>query len=199
MASERLRSFGAASRLVAPVAFGRAVALELEMPRVLLEVVSVPLGRAQSSAARAVAGSGETIRLGRGADCDLSFPMDTTASREHCQVTVNGDVIELVDSSTYGTSVNGRPVTNAVLFNGDQIEFGQGIVVSVHVDPDEEDAAGDEGRGQATIAYVGPTESLSNLCNAAKQGGEDDKPTGYQIEFLSANSRGNPLDRKSVV
>lgn len=62
--------------------------------------------------------------VGRGADADLRVH-DTGVSRAHAELRVEGDVVRVVDlGSTNGTLVNGRPVTTAVLSDGDSIEVG---------------------------------------------------------------------------
>jgi serine/threonine protein kinase len=77
---------------------------------------------AGASAAWSVAGK---YLIGRGAQASLALVNDLTASVEHCRIEVNptGCVIEDL-GSRYGTSVNGRPITRALLNEGDVIKVG---------------------------------------------------------------------------
>jgi DNA-binding NtrC family response regulator len=65
----------------------------------------------------------ETIRVGRGPDCDLQVP-DRAVSRHQCDLMSSDIGVELVDRSGAGTVVNGKPVRKAVLAHGAVIEFG---------------------------------------------------------------------------
>jgi pSer/pThr/pTyr-binding forkhead associated (FHA) protein len=165
--------------------------VEPEMPRVLLEVTS-----GQSQIKRAVAESGETVRLGRDSMCDLAFPLDTTVSREHCRVEITDDSVSLVDSSSYGTTVNGQSIKTTELQHGDQIGFGHGIAITVIVDDDEDDASADEGGDtieNTSVAYLGPTESLSSLLSDSSNLPDLDSPIAFNVEFLSTERAGRVL------
>ncbi|MFT5326848.1 MAG: pSer/pThr/pTyr-binding forkhead associated (FHA) protein [Planctomycetaceae bacterium] len=170
------------------------------MPRVLLEVIS-----GQSQVSRAVAEPGETIRLGRDALCDLSFPLDTAVSREHCRIEVGDEVISLADSSSYGTTVNGNEVKTVELQHGDQIGLGHGIVVAVIVDEDDDSSSEDgmETIEHASVAYLGPTESLSSLLSDSRLAADPDSPVAYKIDFLSTEREGRvlsfPIDQAVVI
>jgi len=149
---------------------------EKVMPRVLLEVTG-----GQSTAKRTIAEPGQIVRLGRDETCDLSFPLDTTVSREHCRIEVHDETVTLSDSSTYGITLNGETVTSVEVSDGDRIGFGHDIVVRVLFDtddPDEDDA-------RSSIDYLGPTASLSSLLQSSDESENDTEPVGYQIEFLS--------------
>src|SRR5262245_34257662 len=63
--------------------------------------------------------------IGRGTQANLALVNDLTASVEHCRVELEptGCVIEDL-RSRYGTTVNGRPVTRALLNDGDVIKIG---------------------------------------------------------------------------
>jgi pSer/pThr/pTyr-binding forkhead associated (FHA) protein len=170
------------------------------MPRVLLEVIS-----GQSQVKRAVAESGETIRLGRDALCDLSFPLDTAVSREHCRVNVGDEVISLADSSSYGTMVNGNQVKTVELQHGDRIGLGHGIVVAVIVDDDDDSSSEDgiETLDHASVACLGPMESLASLLIDSGLTTDPDSPVTYKIEFLSTEREGRvlsfPIDQAVVI
>lgn len=62
--------------------------------------------------------------IGRSNDVDFRLP-DTGVSREHAEITFNGQEAILVDlKSTNGTSVNDMPVDNWLLADGDVITVG---------------------------------------------------------------------------
>ncbi|QGU00940.1 FHA domain-containing protein FhaA [Corynebacterium kalinowskii] len=62
--------------------------------------------------------------IGRGQDADLRLP-DTGVSREHVEITWNGEDAVLTDlQSTNGTTVNDMPVDNWMLADGDVISVG---------------------------------------------------------------------------
>jgi hypothetical protein len=62
--------------------------------------------------------------VGRGADADLRLH-DTGVSRAHAELRIEGEQVRLADlGSTNGTLLNGRPVSDAVLSDGDRIEVG---------------------------------------------------------------------------
>ncbi len=62
--------------------------------------------------------------IGRGLDNDLVLE-STDVSRHHARIEYADDAFHLLDlGSTNGTRVNGRPVQQAALRDGDQIEFG---------------------------------------------------------------------------
>lgn len=62
--------------------------------------------------------------IGRGQDADLRLP-DTGVSREHVEITWNGEDAVLTDlQSTNGTTVNDMPVDNWMLADGDVITVG---------------------------------------------------------------------------
>ena len=62
--------------------------------------------------------------LGRSNDSDFRLP-DTGVSRQHAEITWDGQVAVLVDlQSTNGTTVNDEPVENWMLADGDVITLG---------------------------------------------------------------------------
>ena len=65
-----------------------------------------------------------TITIGRAADADVRLS-DTSVSRKHAEVRRTGDGWTIVDlGSTNGTRVNGAPVTDRKLRDGDTITVG---------------------------------------------------------------------------
>ncbi|MCQ9334368.1 DUF3662 and FHA domain-containing protein [Corynebacterium phoceense] len=62
--------------------------------------------------------------IGRSTDADLRLP-DTGVSRQHAEITWNGQDAVLVDlQSTNGTTVNDTPIENWLLADGDVITMG---------------------------------------------------------------------------
>ena len=62
--------------------------------------------------------------IGRSNDADLRLP-DTGVSRQHAEITWNGQDAVLVDlQSTNGTTVNDTPIENWLLADGDVITLG---------------------------------------------------------------------------
>lgn len=54
-------------------------------------------------------GEGNSVTMGRGRDCDLSFPQASNVSSNHCRLEVRGGRVILTDlNSTNGTYVNGK-------------------------------------------------------------------------------------------
>ena len=89
--------------------------------------------------------------LGRSNDADFRLP-DTGVSRQHAEITWDGEVAVLVDlQSTNGTTVNEEPVENWMLADGDVITLGHSHIevrivepsaqgVPAEAQPDVEDA-----------------------------------------------------------
>ena len=66
--------------------------------------------------------------LGRSNDSDFRLP-DTGVSRQHAEITWDGQVAVLVDlQSTNGTTVNDEPVENWMLADGDVITLGHSSI-----------------------------------------------------------------------
>ncbi|MFA6564453.1 MAG: FHA domain-containing protein [Verrucomicrobiia bacterium] len=62
--------------------------------------------------------------IGSDEDADIILE-DAAVSRYHCTVAVSPNGIHVQDlASTTGTRINGRPVTSAILQNGDKLEVG---------------------------------------------------------------------------
>ena len=102
---------------------------------------SAPAGRGSGSAAEGVIlrledGSGRTYRLnrgsnllGRGQDAHFRLP-DTGVSRQHVDIYYDGQRAVLSDlGSTNGTTVNGGPVQDWQLADGDVIRVGHSDIV----------------------------------------------------------------------
>ncbi len=62
--------------------------------------------------------------IGRRPNCDLWIPL-ASISRRHCQLSYNDGVLKIRDlGSRNGTFLNGKPVTEAVVKEGDSIKIG---------------------------------------------------------------------------
>mgnify|MGYP001660730982 CR=1 FL=1 len=73
--------------------------------------------------------------LGRSNDADFRLP-DTGVSRQHAEITWDGEVAVLVDlQSTNGTTVNEEPVENWMLADGDVITLGHSHIEVRIVEP----------------------------------------------------------------
>lgn len=69
----------------------------------------------------------ETISIGRHPSCQVNFPSDmTTISRRHAEIRREGNRFIACDTSTNGTMVNGKPITEIVLKNGDVLTLAEG-------------------------------------------------------------------------
>lgn len=65
-----------------------------------------------------------SIALGRSQECDITL-LDTNVSRRHAEIRPRGDGFVVVDlGSTNGTRVNGVPVSERELRDGDEITLG---------------------------------------------------------------------------
>jgi len=70
--------------------------------------------------------TGQSARVGRGEGLDVSFPEDLKMSTQHFLIEGRPDCGLLTDlKSTNGTFVNGEPVTEVIVGNGDEILAGQ--------------------------------------------------------------------------
>lgn len=69
----------------------------------------------------------DCISIGRHPSCSVLFPTDLTIiSRRHAEIRREGNQFRLVDSSSNGTYVNGKKVTECMLREGDVLEFADG-------------------------------------------------------------------------
>jgi pSer/pThr/pTyr-binding forkhead associated (FHA) protein len=67
------------------------------------------------------------IVIGRHSDCQVQFPKDVaTLSRKRARIVREGNRFKIIDQSTNGTFVNGKPVAEAYLKDGDVITFAEG-------------------------------------------------------------------------
>lgn len=67
-----------------------------------------------------------TFVIGRDADCDLALLAEPGVSRVHARIVSVGDRYRLIDNeSRNGTLVNGQPVRDTLLHNGDTIDIAQ--------------------------------------------------------------------------
>ena len=88
--------------------------------------------------------------LGRSNDADFRLP-DTGVSRQHAEITWDGEVAVLVDlQSTNGTTVNDEPVENWMLADGDVITVGHSHIEVRIVEPHGLNS--DEGRNPEDVA-----------------------------------------------
>ncbi len=72
------------------------------------------------------------VTIGRLADRTIVLA-DPNASRHHADLAPEGDSFVLIDlGSTNGTKVNGRPITRALLADGDELTFGT-ITIRFHL------------------------------------------------------------------
>ncbi len=71
--------------------------------------------------------SDQVISIGRDPSGHVHFPKDLTIiSRNHAEITREGNRFKLIDQSTNGTLVNGKMVKEAYLKDGDVLTFAEG-------------------------------------------------------------------------
>lgn len=69
----------------------------------------------------------ERITIGRHPSSTLCFPKDLTIiSRKHAEIVREGNRFKILDHSTNGTYVNGKPTSQAYLKNGDVLTLAEG-------------------------------------------------------------------------
>ncbi|WP_269509055.1 DUF3662 and FHA domain-containing protein [Corynebacterium faecium] len=92
--------------------------------------------------------------LGRSNDSDFRLP-DTGVSRQHAEITWDGQVAVLVDlQSTNGTTVNDEPVENWMLADGDVITLGHSsIEVRIIGGEDKPQASANQPEFTDSVAY----------------------------------------------
>ncbi|WJZ14334.1 DUF3662 and FHA domain-containing protein [Corynebacterium gottingense] len=92
--------------------------------------------------------------LGRSNDADFRLP-DTGVSRQHAEITWDGEVAVLVDlQSTNGTTVNEEPVENWMLADGDVITLGHSHIEVRIVEPLAQAAAAADAHQDVLEAQV---------------------------------------------
>jgi len=78
---------------------------------------------------RAFALGAEDVTLGRDAGCTVALA-DPDVSRQHARIVRTGNSHVLVDmESTNGTRLNGEPVSEATLRDGDELALGGTVLV----------------------------------------------------------------------
>lgn len=96
--------------------------------RASLEVVE-PGGRHRAF----VSGSGP-VTIGRGTDNSLALT-DDGVSRHHARLQARGGMLILTDlGSTNGTRVNGHPIDEVAIGEGDLIEVGDSVITVISID-----------------------------------------------------------------
>lgn len=92
--------------------------------------------------------------LGRSNDSDFRLP-DTGVSRQHAEITWDGEVAVLVDlQSTNGTTVNDEPVDNWMLADGDVITLGHSnIEVRIVGTQDQPQAGGSQPQFTDSVSH----------------------------------------------
>lgn len=116
---------------------------------------------------------GSDVLIGRAADCQLQID-HSLVELEHCRIRRDGDHVWVQDlGSTFGTTLNGKKVTEAELRDGDRLRIGPSIfVVSVKggIPPataaptaEEAEAAKQRPRGRAPDEDTPVVESARNL------------------------------------
>lgn len=72
--------------------------------------------------------SEQVVVIGRSVGCNLRLD-DSEVSRHHARISHNGTSFTVTDlNSANGTRVNGQPVTETVLTNGDTLQFGSSTI-----------------------------------------------------------------------
>ncbi len=131
----------------------------------------------------------EGVELGRSPDCDIVIK-DFGVSRKHAKVIADGDRCRLIDlKSKNGTHVNGVPVLEAFLNDGDQIMLGKFLLrfqrtLEEVVELDEEKPM-PEAEAGTVIRSVG---DLQKLLDSEKLGGEGTDtapPSPVRVEVAS--------------
>ena len=94
-----------------------------QIPVILIQIVHIegPLkGQIQEFSAT-------RISIGRHPSCDVRFPATLNiVSRQHASIERDGNRFKVVDSSSNGTLLNGKPIKEAYLKDGDVLTIAQG-------------------------------------------------------------------------
>lgn len=114
--------------------------------------------------------TGEVTTVGRGEGVDIQLK-DPSVSRLHAELVRRGPYVYVCDlgMSSNGTSVNGRPVTQRVLDEGDVLAFGGARVriSGLPSMPDSDDATRSLRRSAAPELTRREAEVLTALCRPA--------------------------------
>ncbi len=106
----------------------------------------------------------EVTTIGRRRCCDLHIPL-MSVSKKHCQLHLDGSVLKLRDlASRNGTSLNGKPVSEAVIQPGDFIEVGP-LRFQVQIESQTQDTtpSADSARKSARHNKPAATQQLKQL------------------------------------
>lgn len=118
----------------------------------------------QDYAQRAIPINRPKTVIGRQTDCNIRIP-SADVSRQHCEVLIEGDAIQLKDlGSSNGTFVNRKKVTQTALAAGDLISVGSCVFV-VRLDGNPETIDAEEAYEEGAVA------------TAATAGGGAEAPT----------------------
>ena len=111
------------------------------------------------------------IRFGRYPDCQVQFPRDAVAlSRKHAKIVRQGNRFKLIDQSSNGTFVNGQPVSEAYLKQGDVITFADcGPKISFLTLTSDQPAPSESVEASLPLQTVVPPSSSPAVPSAALQ------------------------------
>jgi len=106
--------------------------------RITLEVVQGPHLGQRWTFNRAL-----RVTLGRRAPAHIRLGQESAMSIQHCELVFDPPLVTVVDlSSTNGTMVNGIPVAEAVLADGDEVGVGETVIrVAIEVPAEQPEAA----------------------------------------------------------
>lgn len=122
-----------------------------------------------SQGRRVVAIDKPTFSIGRRSSADVQV-VSTDVSREHAEIVQTGDQFVLHDrGSRYGTFVNGEPVSERVLVNGDRIRLGRTDAVELVFALDLMDGSG-LGDSATDITDLGQMAAILNGLRALGSG-----------------------------
>jgi hypothetical protein len=138
----------------------------------------------------------EEVRLGRSKWADMVLPHDSV-SRTHAVLRALGEQIVIEDRSSYGTLINGEPITSRRLAPGDVIGIGP-YMITIRASQDDQDESPATTRPFRTMATTSSAEAM--------QGRLDKVPlqeTLQQVEFYKKTGTlkvfGDELDGTLVV
>ncbi len=139
------------------------------------------------------------ISIGRHPECQVRFPKDlVTISRRHARIVREGNRFKLIDQSTNGTYVNGRPVSEAYLKDGDVITFtDNGPKLSFLTRIDDQAAVQPTARpinGPAPTAPASPSATSEPIPAPSQSPAPQDQPTAPPPRSASQTP---PLDRQT--